>query len=57
MSLENVELVRQAYDAYNRDGVDGILEYLDTEVEWRRPVDGPGADDFFGHGGVVAWQR
>jgi hypothetical protein len=23
--------------AHNRDGIDGILEYLDSEVEWRNP--------------------
>jgi ketosteroid isomerase-like protein len=57
MSQENVELMRQAYDAYNREGIRGILEYLDAEVEWRNPVDSPIAGVFVGHEGVVEFQR
>jgi ketosteroid isomerase-like protein len=57
MSQENVEIVRQAYDAYNREGIDGILGYLDPDVEWRNPTDSPLARVFVGHQGVVEWQR
>jgi ketosteroid isomerase-like protein len=57
MSQENVELVRAAYDAYNRDGINGILRYLDPEVEWRNPAESPNAGVFVGHEGVVEWQR
>jgi ketosteroid isomerase-like protein len=57
MSQENVELVRAAYDAYNRDGINGILGYLDPEVEWRNPAESPNAGVFVGHEGVVEWQR
>jgi ketosteroid isomerase-like protein len=34
MSHENVEVVRRAYDAYERDGLDGLLRYLHPEIEW-----------------------
>jgi ketosteroid isomerase-like protein len=57
MSQQNVEVVRQAYDAYNRDGVNGILGYLDPDVQWRNPTDAPVAGLFVGHEGVIRWQR
>ena len=57
MPQENVELLRQAYDAYNREGINGILGYLDPEVEWRNPAESPNAGVFVGHQGVVEWQR
>jgi ketosteroid isomerase-like protein len=57
VSQENVELVREAFDAYNRDGIDGILRFLGREVEWRNPADSPIAGVFIGHQGVREWQR
>ena len=57
MSQENVEVVRQAYDAYNSEGITGILRYLDPEVEWRNPAESPNAGVFIGHQGVLEWQR
>jgi ketosteroid isomerase-like protein len=53
---ENVALAREAYDAYNREGITGILVYLDPEVEWRNPVESPNAGVFVGHKGVLQWQ-
>ena len=53
---ENVALAREAYDAYNREGITGILVYLDPEVEWRNPVESPNAGVFVGHEGVRQWQ-
>ena len=35
MTEENVEIVRRAYEAFNRGGVERILEFLDPEIEWR----------------------
>jgi ketosteroid isomerase-like protein len=52
-----VELTRQAYDAYNREGINGILVCLDSEIEWRKPAEAPNAGVFVGHEGVVEWQR
>ena len=57
MSPENVALAREAYAAYNREGITGILAYLDPEVEWRNPVESPNAGVFVGHEGVLEWQR
>jgi ketosteroid isomerase-like protein len=57
MSEENVELARQAYGAYNREGINGILEYLDPAVEWRNPTESPNAGVFVGPEGVLEWQR
>jgi uncharacterized protein len=35
MSRENVEVVRRGIEALNRGDLDGALENLDPEVEWR----------------------
>jgi hypothetical protein len=53
MSERNVQIARQAYEAWGRDGIDGILEYLDPEIEWRtweRFARGPRV--YKGHEGV-----
>jgi ketosteroid isomerase-like protein len=34
MSQENVERVRVALEAYNREGPEAIIDLLDPEVEW-----------------------
>jgi ketosteroid isomerase-like protein len=57
MSHDDVERVREAYAAYNSEGINGILRYLDPEVEWRNPAESPNAGVFIGHGGVLEWQR
>ena len=35
LSTGNVEIARSAYDAFNRRGVEGILDFLDPAIEWR----------------------
>lgn len=57
MSSEAVELVRRGYEAYESDGVEGIIPFLDPAVEWRNPPDSPIAGVFRGHGGVREWFR
>jgi uncharacterized protein len=37
MSGENVERVRQGYEAFNRDGPEAIYELLHPEIEWHTP--------------------
>ena len=32
---ERIEVARRAYLAFNRGGVEAILEFLDPEIEWR----------------------
>jgi ketosteroid isomerase-like protein len=34
MSQENVERLRAAIDAYNREGPEAIIAFLDPDVEW-----------------------
>ena len=34
MSKENVERLRTALEAYNRDGPEAIIALLDPDVEW-----------------------
>src|SRR5918911_802377 len=34
MSRENVQRLRSALDAYNREGPEAIIELLDPDVEW-----------------------
>jgi ketosteroid isomerase-like protein len=56
MSQENVEVARRAMDALSRDGVGGLLPFLDTDVEWVSiPGFLPDAEDRRGHAGVVGW--
>lgn len=53
MSLENVELVRRGYDAFNRGDIEGALEILHPDVEWSTYlVPGPGGGTYRGHEGV-----
>jgi uncharacterized protein len=34
MSNENAELIRRAYQAYARDDLDAMLEFVDPDLEW-----------------------
>jgi ketosteroid isomerase-like protein len=53
---ENVDFVREAYDAWERDGADGVMPFLDAEIELRNPAEGVGGV-FYGHEGVREWFR
>jgi uncharacterized protein len=33
-SLENVEIMRRFFDAFERDGLDGVLRLLHPDIEW-----------------------
>jgi ketosteroid isomerase-like protein len=52
MSQENVEIVRSAIEAFNRDGVEAALAYLDTEVEWLGPPEWLEDRLYKGHEGI-----
>ena len=52
MSEENVEVVRRAFDAYHREGLDGMLRYLDPEIEWTTTGAFLEAATYRGHEGV-----
>jgi ketosteroid isomerase-like protein len=34
MAIDNVEIVRRGYKAFEQGGVEGILEFLDPAIEW-----------------------
>jgi ketosteroid isomerase-like protein len=44
MSQENVEVVRRAYEAWNRRDVDEAAELLAPDIEWQMPPNLPDAD-------------
>src|SRR5258708_911740 len=64
MSLENVELIRRAYEVFDTD-LDALLELLDPAVEWVSPSDSIEPGQRLGHSGVrdafgataMAWER
>jgi ketosteroid isomerase-like protein len=54
MSAPTVEIVRQAYEAFNRNGRDAMLPYLQPDIEWDEselPARRPGV--YHGHEGVT----
>src|SRR5262245_25071370 len=51
MSEENVEIVQQIYDAFNRGDIPAILELLDPGFEWWDRADDPGATVYRGPDG------
>ena len=56
MSRETVQLVRRAYDTFNRRDLDAFLELMDPAVEFipfERALEGGGA--YHGHSGVRSW--
>jgi ketosteroid isomerase-like protein len=59
MSQENVEVVRHALEAWNRDDVDAALLFIHPNAEWRQPPDlflGLGSA-YHGHTGVREWWK
>ncbi len=55
MSRQNIEIVREAYAAWERDGIDGVIPFVDAEVQFRNPPDAPEAGVYFGHDGIRDW--
>jgi hypothetical protein len=55
MSQENVELVRRAYEAWNRGDLETAFEFLDLDVEVSVPPDLPEAGTYRGRGEVRHW--
>ena len=52
MSQENVEIVRVALEAFEREGLNGYLRYLDPEIEWTTTGGWIEAATYRGHEGV-----
>ncbi len=53
MSQENVEGVRQGFEAMNRGDLDGLLDMLDPDIVWHQPADLPDAVVAHGHAGLM----
>lgn len=52
MSHENVEILRQAYEALNRGEIDSALDVLEPGAEWHEHSDLPEADAYRGRDAV-----
>ncbi len=58
VSGENVELVRRAYEAWNRGDIDGMLALCDPELEYHSSGIYPGLDPVYrGHDGFRKFER
>ena len=55
MSQDNVEIVRRAYDAWNRGDPETAFEFLDPDVEVSVPPDLPEAGTYRGRAEVKHW--
>ena len=57
MSQRNVEVVRDAVEAFNRDDLDAALERMHPEIEWHTPDAFPDAGTYRGREGVAEFWR
>jgi ketosteroid isomerase-like protein len=56
MSQENVELVYEANDAFNRRDLDSLLALADLDIEYiPRVLELEGGDSYRGHDGIRSW--
>ncbi len=56
MSQKNVDLVRAALDAFQRHDVEGMLAYMDPEIEFRSAIVGGAEGNVYrGHDGWRRW--
>ena len=53
MSQENIELMRQGYEAMLRRDIEALLELLDPDVEMHDRPEAPDARSYRGHEGVL----
>ena len=53
MASEHVQVVREAWTTWLRDGPHAILPYLHPEVEWTPPEDEPDSAVHRGHAAVL----
>jgi ketosteroid isomerase-like protein len=56
MANGNLEIVKQGFDAFNKDGVDGILPFVHPDFEATTPPElASEPDTYSGHDGVRRW--
>ena len=54
--MENVELARRAFDAFNRRDLDGFLALADPDAEFHsRIAELEGGEPYRGHEGIRSW--
>ena len=53
MSQENVEIIRRAFEAFNRDGPEATLASFAPDLEWHDIPDLPDAEVHRGHAGFL----
>jgi uncharacterized protein len=51
----NADLVRRGYEAWNRGDVEGVLSFLDPEIEWHGYTHIPESGTLEGRDDVKAW--
>jgi uncharacterized protein len=51
----NIEALRRAYAAFNRNDIPATVEALDPQIEWVEPAEFPGGGTYHGHAGVMAY--
>ena len=55
MSQENVEVAKQALEAFRQDDIDRFLSYIHPEVEWYPRLSELEGTHHHGHDGVRRW--
>lgn len=56
MASDNLELVKRGFDAFNQDGVEGILPLIHPEFEATTPPElASEPDTYRGHDGIRRW--
>jgi ketosteroid isomerase-like protein len=53
----NADLVRRGYEAWNRGDVEGVLTFLDPEIEWHGYTHLPESGALAGRDEVRAWLK
>jgi ketosteroid isomerase-like protein len=52
MSQENVEIVREAFEAFNEGDLEAVVGICDPAIEWLPPAELPSSSTYHGHQGV-----
>jgi uncharacterized protein len=55
VSTDHVELIRRGYEAWNRGDVEGVLSFLDPEIEWQNYAHVPEPGTLQGREQVRGW--